>query len=124
MPLDPSAVGVTSQPSSFSWTSKDALLYALGVGAGMVDPTGFELEFTTENTQGVEQKVLPTMCVLFSIGGLAEDSPLSKIGTFNMARMVHGEQSMTLHKPLPVEATVTVVSKVTGIYDKGKAALP
>ncbi|MSY44091.1 MAG: enoyl-CoA hydratase, partial [Actinobacteria bacterium] len=48
MPINPEAVGATSSPSEASWSSKDSLLYALGVGAGVTDPTGFELEFTTE----------------------------------------------------------------------------
>ena len=52
MPMNLDAVGAVSKPSRTSWTSKDALLYALGVGAGQTDPTGFELEFTTENSHG------------------------------------------------------------------------
>ncbi|MCY4257571.1 MAG: MaoC family dehydratase N-terminal domain-containing protein, partial [bacterium] len=123
MALDPSKAGISSQPSISSWTSKDALLYALGVGAGMSDPTGFELEFTTENSQSIIQKALPTMSVVLGGGLLAEEHPLAKIGSFNMTMLVHGEQGLTLHKPLPVEATISAVSRVAGIYDKGKAAL-
>jgi len=37
MPIDPSAVGAISGPSEGYWTSKDCLLYALGVGAGTAD---------------------------------------------------------------------------------------
>ena len=61
MPMNLDAVGAVSDKSKTSWSSKDALLYALGVGAGQTDPTGFELEFTSENSQGIEQRVLPTM---------------------------------------------------------------
>ena len=60
MGLNPDAVGMTSEPSERSWDHRDALLYALGVGAGALDATGFELEFTTENSTGHGQKVLPT----------------------------------------------------------------
>ena len=52
-----------SEPQLRSWDSKDALLYAVGVGAGLGDPLQ-ELEFTTENSEGIEQKVLPTYGVL------------------------------------------------------------
>ena len=40
------------------------VFYAIGVGAGQTDPTGFELEFTTENSDGVTQRVLPTFAVV------------------------------------------------------------
>ncbi|MBT5725655.1 MAG: enoyl-CoA hydratase, partial [Gammaproteobacteria bacterium] len=33
MPINPEAVGVKGQPSRRNWTSKDALLYAVGIGA-------------------------------------------------------------------------------------------
>ena len=51
MPLNPDAVGAKSQPGEKHWDSKDAILYALGVGCGVDD-----LPFVTENTQGVPQQ--------------------------------------------------------------------
>ncbi len=119
MPLNPEAVGNVSTPVERSWTSKDSLLYALGVGAGAVDPTGFELEFTTENTRDLEQNALPTMGVVLAMGG----GEGLDIGTYNPALLVHGEQGIKLHQPLPVAATITSTTKVAGMYDKGKAAL-
>ncbi|MGH9115776.1 MAG: MaoC/PaaZ C-terminal domain-containing protein [Acidimicrobiales bacterium] len=119
MPINPDAVGYTSEPRESSWDSKDCLLYALGVGAGVTDPTGFELEFTTENTQGVTQKVLPTFPVVVPGGTGA----FAKIGSFNPAMLVHGEQSVELHATLPVAGTVSSVTTVTGIYDKGSGAV-
>ncbi len=63
MPIDPSAVGARSEPTEHSWGSKDAILYALGVGAGTD-----ELAFTTENTSDTPQRVLPTMAVVLGTG--------------------------------------------------------
>ena len=120
MPINPDAVGQISQPKESSWTSKDSLLYALGVGAGATDPTGFELEFTTENTRDLEQKALPTMGVVLAMGGGGGGID---IGSYNPALLVHGEQGIELHRPLPVAATISSTTKVAGIYDKGKAAL-
>lgn len=117
MPLDQGVIGVESEPTERSWTSKDALLYALGVGAGLGDPLR-ELEFTTENSADVEQKVLPTFGVL-----IAQSAGRRRWGDFNPAMLVHAEQGFTLHHPLPVEGTVRTISKVTGIYDKGSGAL-
>ena len=65
MSLDHSLVGVPGEPDERSWTSTDALLYAVGVGAGLGDPLQ-ELEFTTENTEGMTQQVLPTYAVLIA----------------------------------------------------------
>ncbi|HEU5159196.1 MAG TPA: MaoC/PaaZ C-terminal domain-containing protein [Streptosporangiaceae bacterium] len=120
MPLDLSAVGRTSEPYERSWTSADALLYALGVGAGQQDPLR-ELEFTTENSQDVEQQVLPTFGVVLVQAGSTRDRV--SIGDFDPAMLVHAEQAVTLHRPLPVEGAVRVTTTVTGIYDKGKGAL-
>ena len=121
MPLNPDAVGTVSEPSEATWTSKDSLLYALGVGAGASDPTGFELEFTTENSDGIVQQALPTMPVV--LGGTGGGGPMNAIGTFDWAMLVHGEQGITLHKPVPVAGTAVVSGKVAAMYDKGKAAV-
>ncbi len=117
MPINPDAVGSKGTPTKSSWTSKDALLYAVGVGAGQ-EPLE-ELQFTTENTNGVEQRVLPTMAVVLGFGGGA----MSKIGDFNFAMLVHGEQSIELHREIPVEGEVETVDEVTAIWDKGKGAV-
>ena len=117
MPLDHSLVGVPSEPQERSWTSKDALLYAVGVGAGLGDPLQ-DLEFTTENSEGVRQQVLPTYAVL-----LAQARTSRSLGDFDRAMLVHAEQAFELHRPLPVEGTVRTVATVTGIYDKGSGAL-
>ncbi len=119
MLINPDAAGSIGEPGDFSWDSSDALLYSLGVGAGMSDPVGYELEFTTENSADVAQKALPTMCVVLGQG--AGKNP--GFGDFNPAMLVHGEQVITLHQPVPIAGTATSVSKVAGVYDKGKAAL-
>jgi acyl dehydratase len=117
MPLDHSLVGVPSEPQERSWTSKDALLYAIGVGAGLGDPLQ-ELEFTTENSEGVRQQVVPSYAVL-----VAQARTGRSLGDFDRAMLVHAEQAFELHRPLPVEGTVRTVATVTGIYDKGSGAL-
>ncbi len=123
MPINPDAVGARGEPRSWSWTSTDALLYALGVGAGMEDPVGAELAFTTENTAGIDQQVLPTFCVLSGFNAVGGRSAMSEIGSFDPRMLVHGEQGITLHRPLPVEGAVEMVDEITGIYDKGKGAV-
>lgn len=115
MPLNPDAVGSKGEPVEVSWTSKDCLLYAVGIGAGT-----HELAFTTENTNGVEQQVFPTFPVVV---GWGQGSAMGTIGTFNPALLVHGQQLVTLHRPVPVEGTATLQSEITAMYDKEKAAV-
>ena len=117
MSLDHSLVGEPGPGHERSWTSKDALLYAIGVGAGLGDPLR-ELEFTTENSEGIEQQVLPTFGVL-----IAQARAGRSLGNFDPAQLGHAEQAYDLHRPLPVEGTVRTTATVTGVYDKGSGAL-
>ena len=119
MPINPEAVGSKGQPTKHSWDSKDAILYALGVGAGSADPLD-ELAFTTENTQNIHQQVLPTMAVVLAVGG---SGAFGSVGSFNPAMLVHGEQAIALHRPIPVTGEVETTGEITGIYDKGKGAV-
>ena len=117
MPINPDAAGSVGQPAEFSWTSKDSLLYAMGVGAGVSDPTGFELEFTTENSNDVIQRALPTQVVVMGGGSTPG------FGDFNPVHLLHAEQAITLHQPVPAAGTAVATGRVGPIYDKGKAAL-
>ena len=114
MALDPNSVGLKGEPTKRSWTSKDALLYAVGVGAGTS-----ELPFTTENTKDTPQRVLPTMAVILGGGGV----PMDKAGTFNPALMVHGTEGIELFDEIPAEGEIESVGEITGVWDKGKAGV-
>ncbi len=114
MPINPDAVGAKGNPSKRSWTSKDALLYAVGVGAGTD-----ELQFTTENTKDTPQKVLPTFAVIIGGGG----APWDAVGSFNPALMVHGEQGIELFDEIPPDGELESVGECTAIWDKGSAAV-
>ncbi|MBY0440616.1 MAG: dehydrogenase [Mycobacteriaceae bacterium] len=110
MAINPGAIGTVTEPTLFEWTDRDTLLYALGVGAGTE-----ELSFTTENSHGITQQVLPTYAVIScpAFGAVA------KIGTFNWAMLLHGSQEIRLHAPLPAAGKLSVISEVVDIQDKG-----
>ena len=114
MPINPDTVGETGGPVSRSWTSKDALLYAVGIGGGTD-----ELPFTTENTHGVAQRVFPTFAVIIGGGG----TPMNKVGSFNPALMVHGEQGIELLDEIPPDGEIESRGRIAGIWDKGSAAV-
>jgi acyl dehydratase len=112
-PISKDLVGMTFEPTSFSWTAKDVMLYAVGVGA---KPEG-ELEYVFE---GKGPKVLPTYAVIpgmLSMGGLISNVEI------NLAMLLHGEQSITLHREIPSEGTVKITGRISEVWDKGKAAV-
>ena len=118
MPLDLSAVGRESGPHPVAWNSRDAIIYALGVGAGSENPYE-ELAFTTENSAGIAQRVLPTFALLVSPRGV----PPIAVGDFDRSKSVHGEQSLVLHEPLTPDGTGSWTTRVDAIHDKGSGAL-
>ena len=115
MPLNPEAIGSTGDAVEISWDSKDCLLYAVGIGAGHE-----ELAFTTENSEGVTQHVFPTFPVVL---GWGKGSPMRSVGEFDPALLVHGQQAVTLERPIPVSGRATMQSQIVAMYDKGKAAV-
>jgi acyl dehydratase len=119
MPINLDAVGVASAPVERSWSSTDCLVYALGVGAGSLDPIEVELEFTTENSLDRPQRVLPTFAAVAGGGG----PPRASLGSFDPAMLVHGEQGIELFGPIPPDGSVRTTSVVTDIYDKGSGAV-
>jgi acyl dehydratase len=127
VPINPDALGAAAPPVESSWTSTDCLLYALGVGAGALDPA-CELEFTTEHSAAHPQRVLPTFATVVGRprgpdGASTGGAPLGQVGDFDPAMLVHGEQAIQLDGPLPTEGRVRTSSRVAGIYDKGSGAL-
>jgi acyl dehydratase len=105
-------VGKKSDPIPFAYTWKDTVLYALGVGA-KVD----ELDYVYE---GRGPKVLPTFAVVPSFTSMI--AVAGDLGA-NPMMILHGEQKIILHRPIPAGGKLSTVSEVKGIYDKGKGAL-
>jgi acyl dehydratase len=114
MSLDPAAIGATSKSRSVSWSARDCMLYALGVGAGTDD-----LPFTSNNTDGVTQQMLPTMPVTFGV----DTGVLKAAGEIDWTRLLHAEQEVELLGPLPVDGSATATTRITEMWDKEKAAL-
>jgi acyl dehydratase len=95
-----------------SYTEKDAILYALGLGFGQ-DPTrGDELAFVYEKNL----KVLPTFALVLGYPGFWARDLDSGI---DWVRLVAGEQALTIHRPLAPRGTVTGKTRVIDIIDKG-----
>jgi acyl dehydratase len=96
-----------------SLTRRDTILYALGVGAALDAPTDpDELKFVYED--GLQ--ALPTMAVVLAYPGFWLKEPEYGV---DWRRVLHGEQSIALHRPLPVEGELTGLTTIDAIYDKG-----
>jgi len=112
---------------TFTYGDKDVMLYALGVGLGADPMDEKELAFVYE--RGL--KVVPTAATVLAAGGGggraargAAEGPALPAGhrpsQINFLMVVHGEQKVELHKPLPATGTFTAEGRTVGAYDKGK----
>jgi acyl dehydratase len=112
MALNLSLVGKTFEPQSFTYTARDASLYALGIGS-----TRDELDYLYE---GRGPKVYPSFAVVPMFRPMFE--ALEKTGT-DLAMVVHGGQTIKLHAPFPAEASLSSSATIRGIYDMRKFAV-
>lgn len=115
-------IGMEVASGTWSWDSDRALLYAVGIGAGLDDPQA-ELHFTTENTPGMPQQVIPTFAAIMGIPG----NWMQALGLVTEGGqpvgVVHGEEGVTLLRPITVNGTAHLSKVLTGVYDKGGGAL-
>lgn len=106
-------IGMEFKPVDVEWTSKDTMLYALGVGAKPED----EIDYVYE-AKG--PKVIPTYAVC---PGMALMFDVVDKVEINLLMLLHGEQETILHRPIPPDAKAKGVGKITEVWDKGKAAV-
>jgi len=108
-----------TRPRTFKYGDKDVMLYALGVGLGQDPMDETELAFVYE--KGL--KVVPTAATVLAGRGVSEPLPTKeghRPSQPNYLMLVHGEQKVELHRPLPTEGTFTTESRTIGAFDKGK----
>lgn len=121
MPIDAAeALAAAPRSGEIGWTRKDVQLYHLGLGAGVPATDPDELRYTLES----RLHVLPSFATVAGNGSPGVISGLSMPGVeVDLARVLHGGQSLTLHRPIPAEGTATATSRIASVYDKGKAAV-
>jgi acyl dehydratase len=111
MPIDRSLVGQPSAPSSFAYTWKDVVLYALGVGAKTS-----ELDFLYE---GRGPKVIPSFAVVSTFTPMI--ALLGRTGG-NLAMVVHGAERVRVLAPLPPSGSLTTRVTIRSVYDMKRLA--
>ncbi|MFI9173042.1 MaoC/PaaZ C-terminal domain-containing protein [Streptomyces lincolnensis] len=121
MPID-AAKALAAEPRSgeITWDHKDVQLYHLGIGAGIPATDPDELRYTLES----RLHVLPSFATVAGAGSPGVIGGLSMPGVdVDLAKVLHGGQSLTVHRPLPVKGTATATARIAAVYDKGKAAV-
>jgi acyl dehydratase len=119
------AKALSAEPSTreVHWTTRDVLLYHLSLGAGRSADADPELRYTFER----DLHVLPTFAMVAGQGVSAGELPpmaMSLPGIdIDLRRILHGGQSLTVHRPIPSSGAATIRSRVANVWDKGKAAV-
>ncbi|MGI9594921.1 MAG: MaoC/PaaZ C-terminal domain-containing protein, partial [Acidimicrobiales bacterium] len=123
-PLSSDLVGLALPEITWSWGWRDAVLYALGIGArpgdgALVDAEADEgdLDFLYERRG---PSVYPTFAV---IPGMRALGGVSAAVDLDVARLLHGEQAITLHRPFPATGELTIRGRIVDVWDKGTAAV-
>jgi acyl dehydratase len=96
-----------------AYTEKDTILYALGLGCGSDPGEADDLKYVYE--QGL--LALPTMAVVLASPG---NWLGSKESTVDYTKVLHGEQYLTLHRPIPPAGKVMGRGRIVDLLDKGK----
>ena len=96
-----------------TYTEKDSILYALGVGYGHDPMDEAQLRFVYEKNL----LAAPTIPVVLGYPGFWMKDPASGI---DWVKLVHGEQALRLHRPIPAAGTVIGRTRVKAVVDKGR----
>ncbi len=94
-------------------TPRDTILYALSIGLGQDPMDARQLDFVDQHRA---LRAVPSMAVVLGQPGFWLADPRTGV---DAVRLVHGEQSLVLHAPLPIEGEVIGHTRVTGLLDKG-----
>jgi len=111
MAFDLSLVGKLGAPSVYSYTWKDVVLYALGVGAKRD-----ELDYLYE---GSGPKVLPSFAVVPKFPPLLD--LLSRSGG-SLANVVYGGERVVIHAPIASNGRMTTTAGIRSLYDMKRLA--
>ena len=121
MPIDlDAALGAELEPVEFSWTSSDVQLYHLALGAGADPLAPRELRYLTDGTP----QVLPTFSSVAASFHMTEPPKVSFPGVeIELSRVLHASEAVSVAKPLPPSGSGRATTRITDIWDKGKAAV-
>ncbi|MCC6198472.1 MAG: MaoC family dehydratase N-terminal domain-containing protein [Burkholderiales bacterium] len=118
MALDPRALLTRRfEPIEHAYEHRDTQLYALGVGLGGDPLHAGELRYVYEGVDGASLLALPTMANVLAYPGFWARDPDAGI---DWRRLVHAEQRIELHAPLPVRGRVVGHNRICALWDRGR----
>ncbi|WP_339948247.1 MaoC/PaaZ C-terminal domain-containing protein [uncultured Albimonas sp.] len=97
------------------YSARDVILYALGIGIGADPLDEAQVRFTFEESEGFAP--LATMPVVMAGPGFWVREPDSGV---TWEQVLHGEQRLTLHNPMPAEGVAVGRTRIEGVVDKGE----
>ena len=125
MPIDAGkAVGAALPDRTFSWAESDVLLYHLAIGFGSRPGDNLDPGALSYTTEGDGLQVLPSFGIVAPSFHETDPPSLDLPGCdIDLAQVVHGSQEIVLHRPLPTSGSATVSTRISDVWDKGKAAV-
>jgi acyl dehydratase len=100
-----------------AYSRRDTQLYALGVGLGTDPLDERQLRYVYEGQDGAALRALPTMANVLAYPGFWAREPDTGI---TWQKLLHAEQEIQLHAPLPASGRVEGATRITGLWDKGE----
>jgi len=114
------ALAAELEPVEFSWSSSDVQLYHLALGAGSDPMDARELRYLADHAP----QVLPTFSSVAASFHMTDPPAVRFPGIdIELSRVLHASESVTIPAPLPASGSARAVTRITGVWDKGKAAV-
>ncbi len=96
---------------SVAYEARDAILYALAVGA------------PSEATDLVYERDLRALPAYACALGLWAVEAAGELGAYDRTYSLHASQGLVMHRPMPASGSIATVARISGVWDKGKAAM-
>ncbi len=111
------ALAIEPEEIPGSYTDRDSLLYNVAIGMGKDPMDAKELQYVCET---LGDRVVPTAATVLTRPDRRPANPSTLMSKMNFVMMLHGEQRLQVHQPLPPAAETLISNAITGVYDKGE----
>ncbi|AQH04337.1 3-alpha,7-alpha,12-alpha-trihydroxy-5-beta-cholest-24-enoyl-CoA hydratase (plasmid) [Burkholderia sp. KK1] len=103
-------------PIEQAYSLRDSQVYALGLGLGADPLDAGQLRYVYEGSDGQSLRALPTMANVLAYPGFWAREADTGI---TWQKILHAEQEIRIHAPLPASGRINGTTRITGLWDKG-----